>query len=415
MNKLPLKVKNYIALVALAGIFFVYLYVPRFHVAQEDLLGFILFFLLGVFSEYMAVTMPFVGMISVTFAIDLAAIMIFGIPGAIIITSLGYIGSLILDIKSRERSLDKFIFNLSLFIVTVTISGWAYQNALSFLGDKDHWHFIATLSAALVFYFVNATLLAILFSLLRGKSLGTIWIMNMRWAVPNFAVLAPIGYMLAYIYPQVGALGILFFFLPLLLARHTFKLYMDMRNMYLNSIKSMAKIIDAKDHYTAGHSERVTKYALMICHELGLDDEYIENLKDIALLHDIGKIGISEGILNKPGRLTEIEYNKMKTHSSLGYDIVKNIPFLKNPEICKYHHERIDGEGYPEGLRGEQIPLGARIIAVADAFDAMTTNRPYRQGVEIAVALQELERCQGTQFDQKVVAALKRAIKNMQS
>ncbi|MEN3005730.1 HD domain-containing phosphohydrolase [Dehalobacterium formicoaceticum] len=415
MSKLSAQVKIYIALVTMLAAALVLRYVPHFYVAQEDILVIILFVLISVFSEYMAVTMPFVGMISVSFAIDLAAIMIFGIPGAIMITSLGYIGSFILNIHSDERSLDKFVFNLSLFIITVTVSGLAYQDAINFFGDKDHWHLIAALLAAVVFYLINATLLAILFSFLKKKSLGTIWIMNMRWAVPNLGVLAPIGYMLAYIYPHVGALGILFFFLPLLLARHTFKLYMDMRNMYLNSIKSMAAIIDAKDHYTAGHSERVTKYVLMICYEMGLDEEYIENLKDMALLHDIGKIGIPEQILNKPGRLNEEEYSKMKTHPVSGYDIVKNITFLKNPEVCKYHHERIDGKGYPEGLTGELIPLGARIISVADAFDAMTTNRPYRKGMDPAAALKELERCQGTQFDQKVVTALTRAMEGMET
>lgn len=409
MCKLDLIVKIYISAVAIFAASIAIHYIPLLEVVHGTMMGIVLFILLDMLSEYMAVTMPLVGMISVSYAVDLAAMMLFGIPGAIIVTSLGYIGSCLLNYKTEKPSFNKFVFNLSLFIITVTISGLIYQFTLSLFDPIDTIHPLAALNGALTFYLINATLLALLFSFLQKKSLINIWILNMRWAVPNLFALAPLGYILAYIYPLVGAVGIMIFFLPLLLARHSFQLYMDMRNMYLKTIKSMAAIVDAKDHYTAGHSERVTEYVLLICDEMDLPDEYIENLKDLALLHDIGKIGIEEQILNKPGRLDKEEYAKMKTHSMIGFDIVKNISFLKEPEVCRYHHEWINGLGYPDGLKGEEIPLGARIIAVADSFDAMTTNRPYRKGMEPEEAFLELERCQGTQFDPLIVSAFIKA------
>lgn len=409
MNKLSLKARIYISIVTIFAAALFSWYIPLFNLQSGDILGVCLFIFLDMFSEYMDVTMPFIGMVSVSYAVDFAAIMLFGIPGVILVTSIGYIGSCLLKYRSEKPVFNRFVFNLSLFIITVTISGLIYQYTLNLFGTDDKLHPVAAFNGALAFYLINATSLAFLFSLLQKKSLISIWIMNMRWAVPNLLALAPIGYILAYIYPLVGPLGIMIFFLPLLLARHSFQLYMDMRNMYLRSIKSMASIIDAKDHYTAGHSERVTKYVLLICHEMGLSDEYVENLKDIALLHDIGKIGIPEHILNKPGRLDAEEFAKMKAHPSVGFDIIKNVSFLKNPEFCKYHHERLDGQGYPDGLKGEEIPLGARIIAVADSFDAMTTDRPYRVGMGTEAALLELERCQGTQFDPLIVKAFIKA------
>lgn len=405
MNKISLKVRIYISFLAIIASVLLLWHIPFFSLPDKDLPGILLFIILDMFSEYMAVNMPFLGMVSVSYAVDLAALMLFGIPGVIVVTSLGYIGSCLLKYRREKIELSKFIFNISLFIITGAVSGLVYQKTLDFIDLNVRLHPWAAFNGAIVFYLINATLLAILFSFLQKKSLIGIWIMNMRWAVPNLFALAPIGYILAYIYPLVGPLGIVIFFLPLLLARHSFKLYMDMRNMYLKTIKSIAMIIDAKDHYTAGHSERVTHYAELICGEMNLADDFTENLKDLALLHDIGKIGIAENILNKPGRLDQEEFIKMKSHSLIGYNIVKDISFLKHPDVCKYHHERLDGQGYPEGLKGEEIPLGARIIAVADSFDAMTTDRPYRKGMNACAALKELEKSQGSQLDPQVVAA----------
>lgn len=166
------------------------------------------------------------------------------------------------------------------------------------------------------------------------------------------------------------------------------------------TILTIAKTLDARDENTSQHSERVSQYAVMIAEEIGFDKERCENLRKAALLHDIGKIGIPDHILNKPARLTDEEYAIMKTHVSKGAEILKNFTTIDNVvEGALYHHERYDGRGYIHGLKGEEIPIYGRIIGVADAFDAMTANRVYRKQLNIDFVLGELEHCKGTQFD----------------
>ncbi len=181
-------------------------------------------------------------------------------------------------------------------------------------------------------------------------------------------------------------------------------LYEDIEKSYFSTVKALAKAIEVKDPYTHGHSERVTEYALMIAEEMGLDDREKQNIKYAATLHDIGKIGIAGKVLNKPGALTDEEYMHVKTHPLLGDTIVEPVEFLQGPRpLILHHHERYDGRGYPDGLKGEEIPLGARIITVADSFEAMRSDRPYRKALTFEDAKSELIRNAGTQFDPHVV------------
>ncbi len=181
-------------------------------------------------------------------------------------------------------------------------------------------------------------------------------------------------------------------------------LYEDIEKSYYSTIKALAKAIEVKDPYTHGHSERVTEYALMIADAMRLEEREKQKLKYAATLHDIGKIGIAGRVLNKPGALTEEEYSHVKTHPLLGDSIIEPVEFLQEPRpIILHHHERYDGKGYPEGLKGEDIPLCARILSVADAFEAMRSDRPYRRALPLAEAVEELRRNAGTQFDPAVV------------
>ncbi len=183
------------------------------------------------------------------------------------------------------------------------------------------------------------------------------------------------------------------------------KLYADIKENYLRTIKALAIAVDAKDTYTHGHSENVMRYSEILAHYLGLDHEEIELIKNGGLLHDIGKIGIPGVILNKPTKLTDEEFNGvMKTHPTLGANIIKDVPFLQdlNP-IILYHHENYDGTGYPLGLAGEKIPFNARIVHIADAYEAMTSNRPYRKGLGEREAVRRLRENAGTQFDPVMV------------
>ncbi|MBD3344214.1 MAG: response regulator [Chitinivibrionales bacterium] len=185
------------------------------------------------------------------------------------------------------------------------------------------------------------------------------------------------------------------------------KLYGDMKENYIRTIKALAIAVDAKDTYTHGHSENVMNIAEEIALELALDATIIGIIRDGGLLHDIGKIGVPGYILNKPGSLTYDEFNGvMKTHASLGANIVKDVPFLRDLyKLILYHHENFDGSGYPDGLKGEAIPVGARILHVADAFEAMTSNRPYRNSLGRKEAFRRLKKERGKQFDPLIVDA----------
>ena len=175
---------------------------------------------------------------------------------------------------------------------------------------------------------------------------------------------------------------------------------------YDATLAALSSALDVRDTETEGHARRVLRYMELIAEGLGVPAEQHATLRRGALLHDIGKIGVPDHILRKPGPLTENEWYTMKTHPDLGARIIANIPFLEDVAmIIRAHHERWDGNGYPEGLAGEQIPLGARIFAVADSFDAMTSDRPYRRGRQLDEAVAEIERCANTQFDPAVVAA----------
>lgn len=179
-------------------------------------------------------------------------------------------------------------------------------------------------------------------------------------------------------------------------------------NSYRMTLKALVQALETRDFETHGHSERVVTFSLRLGFELGLDKDALRDLELGALLHDIGKIGVPDAVLRKPAKLNEEEWNKMKLHPIHGQRILRNIKFLEGAaRIVAQHHEKWDGSGYPVGLRGEDIDIGARIFAVVDAFDAMVSDRVYRKGCPYEDALAELERCAGTQFDPLVVEAFK--------
>ncbi len=185
------------------------------------------------------------------------------------------------------------------------------------------------------------------------------------------------------------------------------------RDLFVGTIRALAAAIDEKDPYTRGHSDRVTNYSIIIAKNMGLDEKAVETIRISALLHDVGKIGIDDKVLKKPGVLTQEEFEIMKQHPVKGAHIMKSIEQMREmiPGM-KYHHEQWDGNGYPDRLKGEAIPLIARIISVADTFDAMTTNRPYQKAIELDYTLKKIKGNAGVKFDPQVVDALIKAIEN---
>jgi response regulator RpfG family c-di-GMP phosphodiesterase len=202
------------------------------------------------------------------------------------------------------------------------------------------------------------------------------------------------------------------FVAPTAIAVENVNLYEDLDELFISIVKSLAAAIDAKDSYTRGHSERVTKFAIVIAEELGLDEISKRNIQLTGLLHDVGKIGVSKEILTKKEKLTEDDWSQIRQHPIMGATILMPIKQLKTvvPGI-RHHHERYDGNGYPDKLRGKEIPLFARIIAIADTFDALTSERPYRNKMSCEMAIKEMKRCSVTQFDPEILKAFLSAYK----
>jgi putative nucleotidyltransferase with HDIG domain len=181
----------------------------------------------------------------------------------------------------------------------------------------------------------------------------------------------------------------------------------DMRLLFTNTIAALAKAVYARDPYTASHSENVKRYASAVARKLQLDEEEIYYIEIGALLHDIGKIGVPEHVLKKVGKLTDAEFEAIKKHPEHGFNIINEIAELKChgiDEIVLYHHERVDGKGYPCGLKGDELPLNVKIVSVCDAFDAMTTSRSYRPALDPEAAIAQLRNHSGTQFDERIVS-----------
>jgi HD-GYP domain-containing protein (c-di-GMP phosphodiesterase class II) len=188
------------------------------------------------------------------------------------------------------------------------------------------------------------------------------------------------------------------------------QLYSDLKAQFIETVTALASAIDAKDKYTGGHTKRVALFSELIAKYMGYSEEEMEEVRMAAMLHDIGKIGIDDKVLKKEAPLDPAEWEHMKQHPEFGYRILSHVKQLKYvTDGMRYHHERPDGHGYPLGLKGEEIPMIARIISVADTFDAMTSNRPYRKGLSYETAFEEIVKHRGAQFDEKVVDAFAEA------
>lgn len=374
--------------------------------------GIFLFAILSFLAEQLTVDLPMAGSISVGFPITYASLLLFG-PLAAVLTDLAALLDW-QDIKDR-RPWYKIAFNASQFALSSGLAGLVYIHTGGVILTKAHRGltgadfpavFLPLFLSAITYLLLNTAFVSVHVGLAKKISPIDAWIRITGGTIGSYLALAAFGIVMAQIYVIAGPAGIILLVAPLLVARQVFQRYTKLRDVYSSSVMSLVKAVEVKDPYTRGHSERVAQYAEMIARELGLQEGRIEKLKFAGYLHDVGKIGIPKKILNKPGRLTEEEYQRVKGHSELGTSILREIEFLKDtmPAIL-YHHEHLDAKGYPEGLVKESIPLEARIMAVADSYDAMTSARAYRPPLAKETAMDELKRCSGTQFDSQVVEA----------
>lgn len=395
--------KFFYAAVILVGLALAVILSPGVHIdAWHALVWWVLFI---VIADLSPIALPGASAdITVSSTLDYAAIALFGpVPAALV----EVVSTLITQLAIARRSPHKVLFNVGLFLITILAAGSVFQ----WLGGME----AATLAelilplgaCGLVYFAVNTGGVSIVVGLTEGPSPWRVWQKTYSWTLFHLVCFVPLGALIVVVYRVVGIPGVMLFLLPLLLARYTFKMYSDMRQVHIETVRALTSAIDASDPFTRGHSDRVLKYATAIARKLGISERQVEAIQYASLLHDIGKIGIQHDVLLKPGALTEEEWEEMKSHPQTGARIVADLHFLKGAhEVVKHHHERFDGGGYPEGLRGNEIPLEARIVNAADALDAMLSDRPYRDALPIDVAKSELLNGAGTQFDPDVVKAL---------
>ncbi len=271
---------------------------------------------------------------------------------------------------------------------------------------------VVVASAGLIYFVINNGLAALAVSVRDGISPMAAFTVNLRQFGVSLAGLAPLAWLMAAMYVVAGPIGVLPFAVPLYATRIGYKKVVEIRDMFTQTVRSLAGAVDAKDPYTAGHSVRVQLIGKDLGAEMRCSDAELEALEWGGLLHDIGKIGIPDAILLKQGGLTKDERTVMNTHPVKGEEIIRPVEKLK-PElpIIRHHHEWFNGSGYPDRLMGHDIPKLARILHVADSFEAMTAARPYRMTpLTEAQALEELRKFSGIQFDPEVVAAFERLI-----
>ncbi|SHH49032.1 HDIG domain-containing protein [Caloranaerobacter azorensis DSM 13643] len=417
MGNIPRKLRCYITFLFFVSA--IVLYLLFINNSYFDLQFLITFILLSIIAESLPIPLPNEGAVSVGFAISLASIIIGGPLTGALVTAFGFLFRIVKlpgrgYIHLLNTPIYKTIFNVSQMIIVIGLAGIVYTKTGGIVGSGGFITVpIPILSAVLVYIILNTIIIANLMSILSGQNFIKMWIKNIKDLVPNAIAVGALGLIIALAYFKLGAFAVVIFFGPLLLARHSYKLYMDMKHVYMETIQALTNAMEAKDAYTSGHAERVGKYAVKLARALNLSDRRIENIKNAAILHDIGKIGIDDQILRKPGKLTYEEYEKIKKHPSIGAEILKEVNFLKEvSSIVRHHHERYDGKGYPDGLKEDEIPVEAAILAIADVYDAMTSDRPYRKALTKEVALSEIEKNAGTQFNPEFAKMFVKVMRN---
>jgi hypothetical protein len=341
----------------------------------------------------------------------------------------------------RWRSLSplKSPFNVAAIALSAAVAGLPSWLAQHWSGHGElvvSWFWLSLgVASGLLFFAVNYSLLAMVLALASGTTWQSEWRLRFNWLVLHYAAMGGIAAGLVMLHQVHGLLGLVLLLGPAGMLYYAQRQYVTHTGAYVGALSALnqeltasnerlgatltelrsaneamlaafSEALELRDRETEGHCRRVVHYSRAIATSLGLSHEAIETVVHGALLHDIGKIGVPDAILHKPGKLTNEEWVEMKRHAEIGYRMVGDIPFLAQASLLvRHHHERWDSHGYPAGLAGEAIPLGARIFAVADSFDAMTSDRPYRAALSWEAALAELAACSGTQFDPRIVAA----------
>lgn len=307
----------------------------------------------------------------------------------------------------RARDLGIVAFNCSQYALSACAAAVVYTSAA---GSGGFVQLAAAAGAAAAFGVVNIGLVLPYVAMKQGERIRVVWA-DMYPAIPNYLAWGLLGLLVGLVCAELGALAIVLLALPMGIGRWTFRSFNRVREAHDASVQLFIRLIEAKDPYTAGHTERVAKYSLYVGEELDLPANRLEHLRQSALMHDVGKLAVPSRLLNKPGKLTPEEFAEMQKHPVHGAQILGNIQSATVKAVLpgvQYHHEKWDGTGYPEGLKAEAIPFLGRLLGVADFYDALTSARAYRGAMPANEAIKLIQDGSGKHFDPAVAAAMLR-------
>ncbi len=400
------------------------------HWQSLDLARFACYLLVAVLASSLKIQLPGIdGTMSVNFLFILLSVLELNLPETLAIGCTATLAQCLFGTRQKPVPV-KIVFNVfSMMANAIFVSYFAYHALQRWLGTGTLPLLVIT---ALIFFVANTVPVAVIIAMTEGKSAHKVWAECHFWSFPFYMVGAAVVFGVGYFSRQVGWQTSLLI-LPLVYwVYRSYHLYLaklatekqqveiekrnaeDVASLHLRTIESLALAIEAKDHTSIQHLQRVRVFAVAVAEEIGLPEDEIEALRAAALLHDIGKLAIPEHIINKPGRLSPEEFEKMKIHTLVGAEILERVAFpYPVAPIVRSHHERWDGAGYPDGLKGEQIPRGARVLAAVDCLDALASHRQYRSGVSLDAAMEKVASMSGSAFEPRIIEVLKRRYREL--
>jgi HD-GYP domain-containing protein (c-di-GMP phosphodiesterase class II) len=306
----------------------------------------------------------------------------------------------------------KFLFNRSIFFIASSSAALIFNLTRPVI-DGNTFPILSILLASIFYFIINNLLVYIVINLADNDVNQMSLISYFRELSKNLITSYFLGLILLASYIYFSKVLFVLIIILLFIIKDFFYSRLQQMNSYTQIIESFLKVIDSKDHYTEGHCERVAKYTYQLCKEMNLSRAKSEKIISIAKIHDIGKIYVDDHILRSSDNLSDQEYGEIKRHTEYGYQLLKDIDLINDElDIILYHHERWDGRGYPEGLKGEEIPVGARILTICDSLDVMITGRSYKPPMTKEEIIEEIKKCAGGQFDPEIAEIMIKLIKD---
>src|ERR1700758_4621120 len=408
--------RAFIVGMALAGTF---CFVLAFsHWQSNDPVKFACYLTAALLASPLKVTLPGLdATLSVNFLFTLLGILELGMPETLLIVLASTVGQAYLR-RRHQVKLVQFVFNWSQLTVSSTVAYGAYALVVARVLHAPGP--LALLVAAIIHFGCNTAAMSTIIGLTEDKPIPKVWNDSYLWSFPYYMVGAAVAGLMHFLNGHIGWQSSLLILPPVYLMYRSYRLYLgkletekrhaeQVSSLHLRTIEALALAIEAKDETTGEHLQRVRVYAMELAKELGLNEDETEALRAASVLHDIGKLAVPEHIISKPGKLTPEEFDKMKIHPTVGAEILEQVDFpYPVAPIVRAHHEKWDGSGYPNGLAGEDIPIGARILAAVDCLDALASDRQYRKALPLHEAMEKVVSESGKSFDPRVVAILHR-------